>query len=101
MSDDKVGIVCGRLDEVPEGLVPDSVVRWCNFCATEVWVAPSTLRLMERERHCEIVCTTCMDGVAQTQDVVDIKPVPEAERANDPNYRMSVRAAQFRWEKKK
>ena len=49
-----------------EDMIPDSETRWCEMCGCEVWIAPSSLQIMEErsdEFTFEIFCTPCGEGV--------------------------------------
>lgn len=97
--EEEIGVICGRVADVDDP-VPGSLIRWCQICAEEIYVAPSSLKFIERQEGAlRIICHECMSGVAETQDVVQIKPVPGAERMRDPRYREAVREARRRWEK--
>lgn len=53
-------IVCVAKHEMTQGyVVPNSVIKNCAKCKTDIFVSPSTLRLLEDNNKIQLVCTKC------------------------------------------
>jgi len=51
----------------PGYVVPGSVRRKCSKCGADVWVAPSSLLILDDKPQMDIQCTTCVyAGISAT-----------------------------------
>lgn len=59
----------------------------CGICSEEVWVAPSSLRMMARNPKLQLMCMDCMPGIVATHGGGRLQmPTPEqiAELRENP-----------------
>ena len=73
MADDEVieHAVCSPTSAIP---YPGSFVRWCFFCACEVWVSPSTTKKVDAGKT-KPMCEECAAGhMSQNPDERIVMP---------------------------
>ncbi len=81
-------IVCSRVDRVAAAtVVPGTEKRECAYCDAELWVAPSSVLMVQTDVDARLACSVCAERMAEAKPT---RPVPlteeqEADLARRPD----------------
>lgn len=71
---DEVIILCFRTDNPNALIVPGTQKTKCEECQYDVWIAPSSLKIMEKMKA-KIVCTICQHLKPKPGEILDVLPL--------------------------